>query len=157
MQRITMSMDDELAGELDEHMKQNRYGSRSEAMRDIMRERFARDRIKTAAREEAGSYCVGTLTYIYDHQTRALGQRLTQAQHDHHDLQVSTLHVHLDHETCLEVSVLRGRPAQVRAFGNETLSQRGVRYGHLHLMPATLGTRRHSHGGPPHDHEHIEV
>lgn len=155
MQRITMSMDDNLVAALDRHMVEHRYGSRSEAMRDILRDRAARDELAARADGPDSTFCMATLTYIYDHNTRAPGQRLTEAQHAHHDLQVSTLHVHLDHHACLEVSVLRGQPKQVRELAYETLSQRGVRHGHLHLMPADLDKERHRHGGASKPPAHI--
>ena len=98
-----------------------------------------------------------TLAYVYDHEMRDLGRRLTQAQHKHHDLQVATLHVHLDHESCLEVSVLRGPTRAVRALADDTVSQRGVRHGQLHLVPAERARGRHSHGGSAHEHEHIHA
>jgi CopG family nickel-responsive transcriptional regulator len=82
---------------------------------------------------------------------------LTQSQHRHHDLQVATLHVHLDHDSCLEVSVLRGPVKAVRALADDTVSQRGVRHGQLHLVPADRARGRHSHGGGSHEHEHIHV
>src|SRR4051812_26918205 len=106
MQRITLSIDDDLAAVLDRHMKAHRYASRSEALRDILREAQSRERLDAPAKRDG--FCVATLAYVYDHETRDLGRRLTQEQHRHHDLQVATLHVHLDHESCLEVSVLRG-------------------------------------------------
>ena len=155
MQRITLSVDDDLAAALDEHMRTRRYTSRSEALRDILRS------IKSGQRFEDDSkidgFCVATLTYVYDHETRDLGQRLTRSQHKHHDLQVATLHVHLDHDSCLEVSVLRGPIGEVRAVADETVSQRGVRHGQLHLMPADRARGRHSHGGHSHEHDHIHV
>ena len=141
MQRITLSIDDDLAATLDRHMKKHRYASRSEALRDILREVQARERLE----EKSAGFCVATLAYIYDHETRDLGRRLTQAQHKHHDLQVATLHVHLDHDSCLEVSVLRGPVKQVRALADETVSQRGVRHGQLHLVPADRERGGHEH------------
>lgn len=153
MQRITLSVDDELVEALDQHMRRRRYGSRSEALRDILRDAQARQR-----QEETGDgHCVATLTYVYDHETRELGQRLTQAQHRHHDLQVATMHVHLDHDSCLEVSVLRGAARAVQKLADDTISQRGVRHGHLHLVPAIVDCREHSHGGARHRHEHVRV
>ena len=116
MQRITLSVDDELAAALDRRMKRKRYTSRSEALRDILREAEARE---TAEARDEQAYCVATLAYVYDHETRDLGRRLTRNQHKHHDLQVATLHVHLDHESCLEVSVLRGQVRSVRALADE--------------------------------------
>jgi CopG family nickel-responsive transcriptional regulator len=153
MQRITLSVDDDLAAVLDRHMRQRRYASRSEALRDILRDVEARQQLN----EEGSGFCIATLAYIYDHETRDLARRLTEAQHKHHDLQVATLHVHLDHESCLEVSVLRGPAKAVRALADNTVSQRGVRHGHLHLVPAESARGRHSHGGGPHEHEHIHA
>jgi CopG family nickel-responsive transcriptional regulator len=154
MQRITLSVDDELAAALDRRMKRKRYTSRSEALRDILREAEARE---TAEARDEQAYCVATLAYVYDHETRDLGRRLTKSQHKHHDLQVATLHVHLDHESCLEVSVLRGQVRSVRALADETVSQRGVRHGQLHLIPATVSHGSHGHGGPRHSHDHLHA
>jgi len=153
MQRITLSVGDDLVEALDRHMRRRRYGSRSEALRDILREAQARQR-----QEDAGDgQCVATLTYVYDHETRELGQRLTQAQHRHHDLQVATMHIHLDHDSCLEVSLLRGPARAVQKLADDTISQRGVRHGHLHLVPATVDRREHGHGGGRHSHDHVRV
>jgi len=154
MQRITLSIDDDLLETLDRHMKAHRYASRSEALRDILREHQARERLDGPS--EGNGLCVATLAYVYDHETRDLGRRLTRAQHRHHDLQVATLHVHLDHDSCLEVSVLRGPVKAVRALADDTMSQRGVRHGELHVIPAARGGR-HSHGGGSHTHDHIRV
>jgi CopG family nickel-responsive transcriptional regulator len=155
MQRITLSVDDELVAMLDQHMKARRYDSRSEALRDILRRHQARERLQPKA--ERDGFCVATLAYVYDHETRDLGRRLTRAQHRHHDLQVATLHVHLDHESCLEVSVLRGPVKAVRSLADDTVSQRGVRHGELHVIPAARAHGRHSHGGGSHAHEHIRA
>ncbi|MFM8536177.1 MAG: nickel-responsive transcriptional regulator NikR [Acidimicrobiia bacterium] len=154
MQRITLSIDDDLVAALDRRMKKKRYASRSEALRDILRETEARE---AAAAGNEQAYCVATLAYVYDHETRDLGRRLTRAQHKHHDLQVATLHVHLDHESCLEVSVLRGKVGSVRALADDTVSQRGVRHGQLHLIPATVSHGSHGHGDGRHTHEHLHA
>jgi CopG family nickel-responsive transcriptional regulator len=154
MQRITVSLDDDLAAALDRHARTHRYASRSEALRDILRGVRARQQLGDG---DADGFCIATLTYVYDHETRGLGQRLTQSQHKHHDLQLATLHVHLDHDSCLEVSVLRGSVKAVRDLADETVSQRGVRHGQLHLVPADRARGRHSHGGGSHEHEHIHA
>lgn len=157
MQRITLSVDDDLLETLDRHMEAHRYTSRSEALRDILRQTQARSQLEADAVRKSDGFCIATLTYVYDHETRDLGRRLTQAQHKHHDLQVATLHVHLDHRSCLEVSVLRGSVKAVQAMADDTVSQRGVRHGELHLIPAERIRDRHSHGGGSHDHEHISA
>lgn len=163
MQRITLSVDDDLVDTLDRHMGKHRYASRSEALRDVLRDAQARERLAEAnhklpsGKSGRDAFCVATLAYVYDHETRDLGRRLTQAQHRHHDLQVATLHVHLDHDSCLEVSVLRGPASAVRSLADETVSQRGVRHGQLHLVPAALEHDMHAHGAGKHGHAHIKV
>lgn len=155
MERITISLDEDLVSQLDEFMARRGYGNRSEAFRDLLREKLEADRLE---RDEAG-YCVGCLSYIYDHASRELASRLTHAQHDHHDLSVSTLHVHLDHKNCLEAVVLRGETGRVRRFADSVISQPGVRHGNLHLVPAEVEVGHHHHGPGghgriPHFHSH---
>jgi CopG family transcriptional regulator, nickel-responsive regulator len=157
MQRLTMSVDDDLAAALDRHMKEHRYASRSEALRDLLRGLQARQRLDAHPEGKHDGACVATLAYVYDHATRDLGRRLTRAQHAHHDVQLATLHVHLDHASCLEVAVLQGPVQTVRRLADETVSQRGVRHGQLHLIPVKRTRRRHSHGGAAHDHDHLHV
>jgi CopG family nickel-responsive transcriptional regulator len=152
MQRITITIDDELLDTVDSVMARRGYPSRSEAVRDMVREAAARE-IALADRMP----CVAVLGYVYDHETRALAQRLTRAFHDHHDLSVAGMHVHLDHETCLEVSVLRGPVGEVRSLADALTAQRGVRHAHLHVVPVEASTAKHSHGGrdaAPHSHLH---
>jgi CopG family nickel-responsive transcriptional regulator len=88
------------------------YQNRSEAIRDL-----ARSGLERAAVEVAGSRrCVAALVYVYDHEARELPKRLTRGFHEHHDLAQATLHVHLDEASCLEVTVLNGRGAEVQAL-----------------------------------------
>lgn len=133
MQRITITIEDELLAWVDQVMRQRGYPSRSEAVRDLVRESLGRE---AAAADGAGT-CVATLTYVYDHERRDLARRLTHVQHDRHDLNVATLHVHLHHDTCLEVAVLKGPLAAVQELADAVVTQRGVRHGHLHVVPGT--------------------
>jgi CopG family nickel-responsive transcriptional regulator len=87
---------------------------------------------------------VAALVYVYDHHARDLPKRLTQEFHDHHDLSQATLHVHLDEASCLEVTVLKGRGAEVQSFANHVIAERGVRHGHVVYVPIT-GDMTHSH------------
>jgi CopG family nickel-responsive transcriptional regulator len=148
MQRVTITLDDDLMADLDRIIEARGYQNRSEAIRDL-----ARSGLEQAAVEVAGSRnCVATLVYVYDHHARELPKRLTQGFHDHHDLSQATLHVHLDHESCLEVTVLKGRGAEVQAFANHVIAERGVRHGHVVYVPAPEDDgRRHNHN---HNHEH---
>lgn len=162
MQRITLSIDDDLAETLDRHMAKHRYASRSEALRDILRDVQAREELAEDPPSQqrgasADAFCIATLAYVYDHETRELSRRLVEAQHHHHDLQVATMHVHLDHESCLEVAILRGPLQDLRTFADETVSQRGVRHGQLHVIPARLTQDRHAHGQTGRKHAHIKA
>jgi CopG family nickel-responsive transcriptional regulator len=158
MERFTISLDAELAVEFDKLIKARGYSNRSEAVRDMLRsqlESFRRER------DEARN-CVANLSYVYNHHERELAERLTQLQHDHHNLSVSTMHAHLDHEHCIESLILRGPTVEVRSFADALIAQRGVRHGQLNMVSVDIESDRHAHphGGHeaahPHRHEHIK-
>lgn len=142
MQRVTVTLDDDLMADLDAIMAERGYQNRSEAIRDLTRAGLTR------AKVEAGTAanCVAALVYTYDHSARDLSRRLTNTHHDHHDLSVSSLHVHLDHETCMEVSILKGPTRDVRHFADHVIAERSVRHGELVLIPdAGAGEAPHHH------------
>jgi CopG family nickel-responsive transcriptional regulator len=147
MQRITVTIEDDLLETLDALCERRGYSSRSEAVRDLVRHAAADEQVA----HHGGEPCYAALTYVYEHETRELAKRLTNAQHDHHDLSVATLHVHLSHEDCLEVAVLRGAVDDVHAFADQITTQRGVRHGHLHILPSAPDPAGHAH---PHPHPH---
>lgn len=145
MQRVTISMSDELAEALDRYMARNGYDNRSEAIRDLARAGIAE------LSEQAGE-CVATLSYVYDHDKREIPKRLTNDFHHHHDLSIATLHVHLSTDKCLEVAVLRGDREAVRIFGQGVIAQRGVEYGRLNVFPT--GSAPAGGVAEPHRHGH---
>ena len=98
MRHLTISVDDDLADTFDRLVKEKGYASRSEAFRDRLRGAISDQRIE----KESAKYCVGVLSYVYDHHERQLAKRLMSMQHDHHDVTVSTMHSHLDHDNCIE-------------------------------------------------------
>jgi len=150
MERFTVSLDEELLTEFDAFLRRKSYRTRSEAVRDILRDRLDSDRLeRTRAASDDAPSCIASLSYLYDHHTRELARRLTTAQHRHHDLTLSTLHVHLDHETCLEVVILRGPTEAVRDCAEGILAETGVRHGKLHLVPVES-----DHGDDHHHHHH---
>ena len=154
MQRVTVTLEDELLAEVDRMVAERGYQNRSEAIRDL-----ARTGIRQAA-EDAGTPrdCVAALVYVYDHEARNLSKRLTQSFHDHHDLSLAALHVHLDHTSCLEVAVLRGKATEVRHFADHIVAERGVRYGRLVTIPVDMDLQTHAHGGEAkHRHLHAHV
>jgi CopG family nickel-responsive transcriptional regulator len=154
MQRITITLDDELVAALDGVIAACGYQNRSEAIRDLARAGIAQMQ-EPADRPKPG---VAALVYVYDHQERELAKRLTAAFHDHHDLSVASMHVHLDHESCLEVAVLRGAQRDIRHFAQHVVSERGVRHGHLVTVPVEFENQRHAHGAKPsRRHLHVHV
>src|SRR3569623_309022 len=105
MERLTISLDNLLTKQFDVYIRARGYTNRSEAMRDLIREH-----LETARLDKRGEgHCVATLSYIYIHDESDLASRVSSVQHDHHDLTLSSKHVHLDQENCLEIANLRGR------------------------------------------------
>lgn len=144
LSRIGVSIDSELLGRFDRFIADRGYENRSEAFRDLIR-----DRLVGSAVVAPNAYVVGTVTLIYDHSTRLLPEKLTDIQHDHHEVVISTLHAHLDHNNCLEVIVLRGRSRAVRELADRLISTKGVQHGRLVMSaPEVLSHRRN------HDHHH---
>ncbi|MGO9800659.1 MAG: nickel-responsive transcriptional regulator NikR [Candidatus Binatus sp.] len=148
MQRVTITIDDELDAELDRFMAARGYANRSEVIRDL-----ARSGLQQAAVEVGGPRpCVAALVYVYNPETRELPKRLTRDFHEHHDLAQATLHVHLNHDSCLEVTVLKGRGSDVQEFADHIIAERGVRHGHVVYLPADGA---HTHGrSANHSHSH---
>ena len=152
MERITITIDDDLLETIDGLVRRRGYPSRSEAIRELVRE--------AANREHASAGrapCVATLTYVFDHATRDLSQRLTERQHDHHNLGISTTHVHFDHVSCLEVAILRGPIDEIRALADTLTVQRSVRHASLHIIPLGVGKVTHSHGPGLPEHSHSAI
>ena len=157
MERITISVDAELAAEFDRLIAARGYRNRSEAMRDVLRAHLEQAR---RAGGDAG-HCVANLSYVYNHHERDLAERLTELQHGQHDLTVATMHAHLDHENCLETLILRGPTAAVRQFADALVAERGVRHGQLNLIDVEIDSGAgHRHGyrpaGGPRGHVHLK-
>jgi CopG family nickel-responsive transcriptional regulator len=124
--RISISLETALLEAFDGLLVGKGYETRSEAVRDLIRERLIKEEGSNAAGEQ-----VAVVTLVYDHHARELAARLIDKQHHHHDLVVSSLHVHLGERHCLEVSVLRGPAAKVRHLGDELLATKGVLHGEM--------------------------
>jgi CopG family transcriptional regulator, nickel-responsive regulator len=134
MRRLTISVDDDLAEAFDHLVKHKKYLNRSEAFRDLVRKELGQ--VELAESED--QHCVATLSYIYNHHERQLANRLTQLQHDHHDVAVAAQHVHLDHDNCLETVILSGKISDVRGCADAIISQTGVKHGNVHIVPITI-------------------
>src|SRR5215813_10463487 len=126
LSRIGVAIDSDLLIQFDELIAKRGYTNRSEAFRDLIR-----DELVQKSWESPDSNVVGTVTLVYDHHVRMLNEKLTSIQHDHHHSILSTLHVHLDHDNCLEVLVVRGKSAEVRKVADVLISTKGVKHGRL--------------------------
>jgi CopG family nickel-responsive transcriptional regulator len=124
--RISISLESTLLEAFDRSITAKGYATRSEAIRDLIRDRLIREEAEQAASEQ-----VAIVSLVYDHHARELAARLIDKQHHHHDLVVSSLHVHLGERHCLEVTVLRGPSEKVRHLGEELLATKGVLHGDI--------------------------
>jgi CopG family transcriptional regulator, nickel-responsive regulator len=141
LSRIGVSLDSDLLDRFDKFIAEKGYDNRSEAFRDLIRDRLV-ETVVVASRTPV----VGTVTLIYDHHTRLLPEKLADLQHEQHEVVISTLHAHLDHDTCLEVVVLRGKSGDVQQLADKLISTKGVRHGRLVMSsPDTVSPRAHSH------------
>ena len=126
LSRIGVAIDSVLLKKFDKLIGRRGYTNRSEAFRDLIREELVEE-----AWESPSAHVVGTVTLVYDHHVRLLSEKLTAIQHDYHHSILSTLHVHLDHDHCLEVLVVRGQSAVVRKVADILISTKGVKHGRL--------------------------
>lgn len=133
-QRISITIEPDLLVRLDAHIDQAGAKNRSEAIRDLIRGRL----VEATGPDDT---VAGSLTLVYDHGQRALSDKLVNAAHDHHHLVLSTMHVHLDHDTCMEVSVLKGKRSKMTRYAAHVLAMRGVLHGQL-----VFTGRVHAHG-----------
>jgi CopG family nickel-responsive transcriptional regulator len=130
--RFGVSMEDALLGRLDDMVRDKGYPNRSEAIRDLVRKTIVDDEW-----DDTSGEIIGVLVIVFDHHRRELSSRLLKMEHDREGSILSTLHLHLDHDNCLEVKVIRGKALEVRDFAEEMISMKGIKYGTL--VRATSG------------------
>ena len=119
-------MEDGLLEKLDAMVREKGYPNRSEAIRDLVRKTIVDDEWTDKAGE-----IIGVLVIVFDHHKRELSSRLLKKEHNWEGNILSTLHLHLDHDYCLEVKVIRGKAGEVRDFADELISMKGIKYGKL--------------------------
>lgn len=124
--RFGVSLPEELIEPFDRLIRDKGYTNRSEAIRDMMRDYMVEQEWENETAE-----VVGTVTIVYDHHTRELAKALTGMQHEHHGEIVCTTHVHMDHDNCLEVIVVKGTGERVKSIADRLISTRGVKHGKL--------------------------
>lgn len=129
--RYGISIDRSLSEKFDRLIKSKGYANRSEAIRDLIRDRLVEEQWETGEKET-----VGVVTLLYEHQLRELSRKLTHSQHDYHGETISSLHVHLDSSNCLEVIVVRAPAKTIKKFADRLIGTKGVKHGKL-IMTST--------------------
>ena len=153
MHRTTITLDDDLAAELDGYMQATGAQSRSEAIRDLLRRALA---ARPGGPDEAR--CFAVVSCVVDQSVRGLGARVPQSRLDRHDQTIAALSVPLDHSTVLDVAVMRGQVGVLTGYAEGLFVERGVMHGTLGLIPVAEGETVHVHNeGEPHAHSHLKV
>ena len=132
-ERVSLAIEPELLARFDALIERS-GGNRSEAVRDLIRSRLIEDEGDSAV----GHHAVATVTLVYDHSKRDLADRMLEVGHDNHGAILASMHVHLDHDLCLEVLALRGSAKKLRAIGDQLIAMKGVKHGKVVM----------SHGAP---------
>jgi CopG family nickel-responsive transcriptional regulator len=125
--RFGVSLDEVLLEKFDGHIRKKQYSNRSEAIRDLIREALVREQWQT------NQQVAGTLSLVYDHHKRELVSKLLDIQHDFHDCIISSQHVHIDHDNCLEVIVFIGEPLRAELLFNKLKSSKGVKHADISI------------------------
>lgn len=130
--RFGVSIPKELLKAFDDYIEKKHYANRSEAIRDLIRQKLVEEEWKESKEE-----VVGVITYLYNHHKRELTDRLVELQHDYYDKIITAQHLHIDHERCLEVVLVRGRANEIRELADKIQALKGVL--HVNLALTTLG------------------
>lgn len=125
--RFGVSMENELLEKFDKLIHQKGYTNRSEAIRDLIREKLVEQAI------EKDQICFGVFSFVYDHTKRELEEKLTDFQHEHFNIIISTTHIHIDKDHCLEVIIMKGKAGELKKITDKVLSFKGVENGKLSL------------------------
>lgn len=131
--RFGVSLDHHLLDDFDRLISRKNYTSRSEALRDLIRDNLV------GHEWDENKETVGTITIVYDHHVHDLTEKLTDLQHRHHRLILSAMHVHLDHDSCLEVLVVRGKGSEIRKVADTLIATKGVKHGKLTMTTTGKG------------------
>jgi CopG family transcriptional regulator, nickel-responsive regulator len=141
LSRIGIALDSDLLKRFDRSITKRGYTNRSEAFRDLIRDRLVAERTATP-----NAPVVGTITLIYDHHAHGVTEKLTELQHAQHELVVSTSHAHLDHDSCLEVLIVRGRATEVEGLAGRLIGLKGVQHGRLVMTVPSNALNRRKNG-----------
>ncbi|MBM3704893.1 MAG: nickel-responsive transcriptional regulator NikR [Actinobacteria bacterium] len=132
LKRFGISIEGSLLEKFDAYIAANNYRNRSEAIRDLIRKEFVQEEWSKSAETVAGA-----IVMVYDHHRRDVVERLLDIQHDYNKFIVSSQHIHLDHDNCLEIIVVKGKMTEISGLASKLKSIKGVK--HASLTKSTLG------------------
>lgn len=148
--RFSVSLEKDLLDRFDQFCEGGKLATRSEAIRQLLREKLT-----TVAWASDAANVAASLTLVYDHHRTRLTDKMLDLQHAHADRVVSSMHVHLDHDLCLEVIVLRGPTAALQELAAELSGLKGIHQAQLVIARAEAEPHIHEHPHPhPHPHPH---
>ena len=130
LKRFSVSLEEHLLEKLDNHISSRGYSNRSEAIRDLIRKQLSEEQLATPTTQ-----AVAGVFLVYDHHSRTLPQKLMDLQHQHLLQIVSSTHVHLDHDNCLEVIILKGKAAKLQQIADRITSLKGVKLSRINIVP----------------------
>ncbi len=130
MQRLSITIDEELASEFEELISKRGYQNRSEAFRDLLRKELTEEKLLNLSQQ-----CVAVVSYCYDHNKLRLSEKTVEHQHHHLDMVISSMHVHASHNMCVETVIARGTYKEVKEFAEHTISEKGVKDGKFNIIP----------------------
>ncbi len=125
LRRFSISLEESLLDKFDRYIQAHHYDNRSEAVRDLIRKALVKKEW------QADKQVMGVITLVFDHHQPKLQKKLTDAQHDFHHQIVSSTHVHMDHDNCMEVIIVRGKAGEMQELADRLISLRGIRDGNL--------------------------
>lgn len=128
--RFAVSLDFDLLEKFDQVIEKQGYNNRSEAIRDLIRDKLV------IHNWDENEKTLGTITLIYNHHLYSLSEEITNIQHEYHSFIISSMHLHLDHDNCLEIIAVKGRTEKVRRLADALISMKGVKHGKLTLTVA---------------------
>ncbi len=149
--RFGVSIEESLLESFDSLVSNRGYATRSEALRDLIRDALVQSHLEA---KQQGAEFMGSLTLVYDHHAHDLTARMNGLQHEHHELVVSVLHVHISHDDCMEVIVLRGRINKIRQLADGLLSLKGVKHGKLFVTTPSHAITAPAASSRAHNHSH---
>lgn len=130
MQRLSITIDEDLASEFDELIAKRGYQNRSEAFRDLLRKELTEEKLL-----DLSNQCVAVISYSYDHNKLRLSEKTVEHQHHHLDMVISSMHVHASHNMCVETVIARGTYKEIKKFAEHTISEKGVKDGKFNIIP----------------------